>query len=138
MPSSINGFLSIPVYAFIDFDPDGIGILSTYKHGSLSLAHESTYLSTQGIQWLCMKSSHMRSSESGHQYQSLLRLTERDRRRARCILERLLAKKHEDDWRRELQVMLMLNVKNEIEVLKAKSDYSWQDFAKEEIQYLQQ
>ena len=38
-PSPSNGFASPPLHALVDFDPDGIAILSTYKHGSDNLSH---------------------------------------------------------------------------------------------------
>lgn len=45
----------------------------------------------------------------------LLRLTKRDRRIAGKMLERDMC--GEEEWRRELQTMLVLNVKAEIQVL---------------------
>jgi meiotic recombination protein SPO11 len=45
--------------------------------------------------------------------QGLLKLTSRDRR----IAFKMLEKDVEVEWRRELQIMMMLNVKAEIQVL---------------------
>ena len=46
-----------------------------------------------------------------------MRLTKRDRRIAVKMLEREMGGEEEWIWRRELRVMLMLNVKAEIQVL---------------------
>lgn len=45
----------IPAYALVDFDPDGIGIMRTYKHGSRSLLHEKN-ATLPGLIWLGVKS----------------------------------------------------------------------------------
>lgn len=132
IPSQFNGFRTIPVFAVVDYDPDGLGILATYKHGSFSLRHENADLKIPGIHWLGMKSfSHVRfSSAKDHQYQVLLRLSARDRHRATCMLHRPLLSEHgkEKEWRRELQVMLMLNIKNEIEILETANNDSLETF----------
>ena len=128
----------MPVLALMDYDPDGLGILATYKHGSLSLAHENAELTTPNILWIGMKScSHIESSSAkSHQYQVLLRLSARDRRRAKCMLQRPLLSENgtEKEWRRQLQVMLMLNVKNEIEVLDTMKSDGLEDFLVQKIQ----
>jgi meiotic recombination protein SPO11 len=95
----------------VDFDPDGIGIMSTYKHGSVNLAHESN-LAVRSIQWLGVRSCD--SLRIGGDAQGLLRLTARDRKIALKLLEKRLS---DGDWMRELQIMLMLNVKAEIQIL---------------------
>lgn len=137
IPSQFNNFRTIPVFAVVDYDPDGLGILATYKHGSFSLRHENADLKIPGIYWLGMKSfSHVRfSSAKGHQYQVLLRLSARDRHRAMCMLHRPLLSEHgeEKEWRRELQVMLMLNIKNEIEILETANNDSLETFLLEEM-----
>ncbi|KAK7954661.1 Spo11/DNA topoisomerase VI subunit A [Apiospora saccharicola] len=46
----------IPLYALIDFDPDGVSILRTYKHGSQSMRHEE-HVTAPGLLWLGVKSS---------------------------------------------------------------------------------
>jgi meiotic recombination protein SPO11 len=103
----------------MDFDPDGIGILSTYKHGSRRLSHENGHLNVPGIQWLGIKSDDFRSNREGDDAGSgaemgLLRLSVRDRKRAINMLDK---DGWDMEWRREMQVMLMLNVKAEMEIL---------------------
>jgi len=84
--------------------------MSTYKHGSMALAHESATLAVPSIQWLGVRSCDFLQEEDA---QGLLKLTARDRR----IAVKMLEKDVEEEWRRELQIMLMVNVKAEIQVL---------------------
>jgi meiotic recombination protein SPO11 len=105
---------SIPILALVDFDPDGIGIMSTYKHGSMSLAHE-TNLAVPSIQWLGIRSRDF--LDTGNEIQGLLSLTARDRNIAVKMLGKTVAEGNRNEWKRELQIMLMLNVKAEIQIL---------------------
>ncbi len=108
-----------PIFALLDFDPYGIAILSTYKHGSIQLAHENAHINVPSIRWLGLKSADLRSENSAEEEQGLLGLTARDRRLARKMLERPIfaVDGPGKEWRRELQVMLMLNMKAEIQLL---------------------
>ncbi|KAF7960182.1 hypothetical protein EAE96_001780 [Botrytis aclada] len=107
----------IPIYALVDFDPDGIGIMSTYKHGSVALAHENENLSVPSMRWLGLKSKDM--MQGGKENEGLLKLTERDRRLAVKMLERDMCQEGgvETEWRKEIQVMLMLNKKAEVQII---------------------
>jgi meiotic recombination protein SPO11 len=108
----------------MDFDPDGIQIVSTYKHGSITLAHENSALALPSIQWIGVKSSHItQQEESHHQVQGSLKLSARDRNQATKMLERepFTEKGLEPEWRREIQVMLMLSMKAEIQLLGSKT-----------------
>ena len=121
-------FPYIPIFALVDFDPDGLGIMSTYKHGSMALAHESLNLIVPSVQWLGVRSSDFLAT--GLDVQGLLKLTARDRRIARKMLEKEMfgEEGQETEWRRELQVMLMTNVKAEIQILgNSKSLGIWLD-----------
>ena len=109
-----------PIYALTDFDPDGLSITSTYKHGSLRLSHENAGLNVPSIKWLGMQSRDVLAGTGRDDYSGLLPLTARDRKKAADMLERsevLHEGGSEEEWRRELQVMLMLNVKAKLEVL---------------------
>ncbi|KAB8304012.1 hypothetical protein EYC80_005362 [Monilinia laxa] len=110
-------FPLISIYALVDFDPDGIGIMSTYKHGSAALAHENENLSVPSICWLGLKSTDM--MQGAEENEGLLKLTKRDRRLAVSILQRDVCQDNgdEEEWRRELQIMLMLNKKAEIQII---------------------
>lgn len=122
------------MYAFVDLDPDGIAIMSTYKYGSYRLAHEDVALkdtpalSLPNIRWLGVKShdiSRVPANEATAvttempDLQGLLRLTERDRTKASRMLEWDLCSEigPEQEWRRELQTMLTLNIKAECQIL---------------------
>ena len=120
-PAPQNGFCAPPTYALVDCDPDGIGILSTYKHGSKNLAHETSHLRLPQLQWLGLRSEQILSSHELHSNQGLLTLSSRDRNKARKMLEWDVLV-GDGDLRRELQIMLMLNVKAELQLLDAMAD----------------
>ncbi|CAI6293212.1 unnamed protein product [Periconia digitata] len=124
----------IPTYALVDFDPDGIAIMSTYKHGSYRLAHEDVShnqgsgLRLPGLQWLGVQSHHITNGRADRKLaetttladtQGLMRLTARDRQKAHRMLEWDLCAEGglEAKWRVELQRMLMLNIKAEMQIL---------------------
>jgi meiotic recombination protein SPO11 len=91
--------------------------MSTYKHGSIALAHKTLNLTVPTIKWLGIRSSDFVADEE--EAQGLLKLSARDRRIAGKMLEKDIFDEdgNEMEWRRELQVMLMLNVKAEIQIL---------------------
>lgn len=122
-PSIRNGYASPSVYGLADFDPDGITILSIYKHGSKALAHESQGHVVPQLQWLGLRSEHLLlAMERGGTpaTQGLLTLTPRDRKKATKMLddcETSDAGYEASLQRAELQTMLMLNVKAELQLL---------------------
>lgn len=119
-PSISNGFASPTVYGLADFDPDGLAILSTYKHGSKALAHESKDHAVPELRGLGLRSEHIRlAGTDTHAAQGLLTLTKRDRQKALTMLEQLGDEddEHSAMQRRELQTMLLLNVKAELQLL---------------------
>lgn len=120
----------------MDFDPDGIAIMSTYKHGSFNLSHENEQLNVGRLQWLGVRCQDILSKPAGAsgcddartvvmEPAGLLRLSARDRKKAAKMLENSEVFREEEkgargaerQWRGELQVMLMLNVKAEMEIL---------------------
>ena len=118
-PLPQNGFSSVPVYALVDLDPDGLAILSVYKSGSIALAHEGASLCVPHLQWLGLRLEHLKfESEDVHATQGLLSLTERDRRKATKMLESC----DDREMTCVLQQMLMLNVKAELQILDASAD----------------
>ena len=96
--------------------------MSTYKHGSLRLSHENAHLNVPSIQWLGIQSSDVLDESDGQEGNWLLRLTRRDRKKAAKMLEWDVLREEglEGGWRREVQVMLMLGVKAEMEILGAR------------------
>jgi meiotic recombination protein SPO11 len=122
------------MYALVDSDPDGIHIMSTYKHGSLRLAHEDVaQADTPGVnlpnlQWLGVQIHHIDQAPGNEgdtataalaDVQGVMKLTARDRTKAHRMLEWGVCGEHgsEPAWRAELQRMLMLNVKAEMQIL---------------------
>nr|OQO28727.1 hypothetical protein B0A51_02970 [Rachicladosporium sp. CCFEE 5018] len=120
-PTPQNSFASPPVYGLTDFDPDGLAIFTTYKHGSARLGNEYAGLKLPDMQWLGLRSSALADVDDTHASQGLLPLTPRDRKRARLMLDwSVLA--DEQEIRAELQRMLMLGFKAELQLLDASPD----------------
>jgi meiotic recombination protein SPO11 len=120
LPSSRNQFHSCPVYGLFDFDPDGIGIFHTYKYGSWNTAHEGAHIACPRLQWLGLRSSDVFASTNEQSEHAVLQLTARDRCRASSML--LWPAFHEASehlLKRELQLMLFLNQKAEIQLIDA-------------------
>jgi meiotic recombination protein SPO11 len=91
--------------------------MSTYKYSSVKLRHENHNLIVPSINWLGVKSKDIVPREESATA-GLLRLSDRDRRIASRMLERPEFQEGvESEWRRELQVMLVLNCKAEIQIL---------------------
>ncbi|KAI6249188.1 Meiotic recombination protein SPO11-1 [Erysiphe necator] len=112
----------LPIYALMDFDPDGIAIMATYKFGSIKSSYQKNYTVPQ-IEWIGIKSNvilHFLETSQGLQI-----LSARDRRLAIKMLERVRVM----EWKEELQIMLMLNLKAEIQILgNSNSLCQWLDF----------
>lgn len=113
------------MYVLTDHDPHGMSILSTYAHGSASLAHQNQELAVPGLRWLGVKladavGTQLREDgEGGSDAPGILALTKRDRRLAKSMLgtHPAFAEGVHQDWRREVQCMLLLNMKAEIQIL---------------------
>lgn len=122
------------MYGLVDWDPDGIAILSTYKYGSYRLAHEDVAqadgptLSLPDLRWLGIRGHNISRTPVGEsgtdtsamsRLQGLMKLTPRDRKKAMHMLEWDLCadEGQEQGWRQELQNMLMLNIKAEMQIL---------------------
>ena len=85
-------------------------------------------LKVPSIQWLGIKSAdtqHHIDRTTDHDSQGLLQLSLRDRKKAIKMLENnvvLAENGSEREWRREIQVMLMLGMKAEMEILAQRSE----------------
>jgi meiotic recombination protein SPO11 len=88
----------------------------------MRLRHEQSQLECPTITWLGLRTSDIASSDDVHHEQGLLKLSARDRVRAKGILAKDFCATGgvEAEWRRELQVMLTLNLKAEIQLLNAR------------------
>ncbi len=109
--------------------------MSTYKYGSVKLSHENARLNVPSVQWLGIQSRDVIPRNGEDEYSGLLRLSARDRKKAADMLEKsevLQEGGKEDEWRRELQVMLMSNVKAEMEIL-AEREGGLKDWVEERL-----
>ncbi|KAF2153554.1 DNA topoisomerase IV, alpha subunit [Myriangium duriaei CBS 260.36] len=113
-----NGFRDLPVLILTDFDPDGLAIFNTFKHGSNALEHEGPESAVPNATRLGLSSQHVKNYIDSIDCQALMSLTKRDRRKAQLMLQRGTG----TDERRELQVMLMLNFKAELQLLDNEED----------------
>ncbi|WQF79407.1 Putative spo11/DNA topoisomerase VI subunit A, spo11/DNA topoisomerase VI, subunit A [Colletotrichum destructivum] len=130
----------LPILALVDYDYDGIAIMRCYSHGSRGHAHEKNTV-VPSMAWLGIKSGDLapRQDEGSDCSQRPLgpnlfehssSITRKDRKSA----ARLISEIDEDgtdydiDCRRELQVMLFLGVKAEIQAVDDAGDTSsWLD-----------
>lgn len=102
----------------MDHDPHGLNILSVYKFGSVALAHENHRLIVSQLELLGVKNEDLeciQNSEHG-----ILSLTSSDRRKAVQLLGKTYIWSQEE-WRSELQIMLFMNVKAEIQAMDLES-----------------
>jgi meiotic recombination protein SPO11 len=154
----------IPIFALVDYDPDGLNIFHCYRFRS-STTFQDTDVTAPGIRWLGIKSQDLleheiylnnsvrhssankqsptsqSSQESSSSKTSISStdcrdpvsfLSTRDRKVAVGILEKLLDVKDDAEVaevQRELQVMLMMGVKAEIQWLDEAGNLAdWLDF----------
>ncbi|KAH0004677.1 DNA topoisomerase IV, alpha subunit, partial [Aureobasidium melanogenum] len=116
-----NGFAEPPVFGLVDYDPDGLAILHTYKHGSKKMSEDNAALIVPRIQWLGLHGRAITDVDHTHRNQGLMTLTSRDRHKARKMLEWEASSDQGPQWCRELQVMLMLNLKAEMQIVDSDS-----------------
>ncbi|KAF5505504.1 Meiotic recombination protein rec12 [Colletotrichum siamense] len=134
----------IPIYGLVDFDPYGVNIMRCYSHGSRGHAHE-VGVTVPSMQWLGIKSDDLlgrrdlevdddsafsRQQQSESSFDATDALKERDRKIAKTLLRNISADfdEYNIECRRELQIMLFLNVKAEIQAVDDAGDISnWLD-----------
>lgn len=104
----------------VDSDPDGMAILSTYKYGSIAQAREIANLNVPKLEWLGLRASEVVAKTDSLGDETVVPLSSRDRKRAQAMLAKspcFAEDGPEPTWRAELQQMLMLNIKAEMELL---------------------
>ncbi|KAJ5360221.1 Winged helix-turn-helix transcription repressor DNA-binding [Penicillium concentricum] len=107
-------------YALTDGDPHGMAIMSTYKFGSAAHLHQNARLSMPRLQWLGLRVTDIIAVPEVLGDTALLSLTTRDRKKIMAMLRNSpvwASDGPEPEWRAELQRMLVLNLKAEIEIL---------------------
>ncbi|KAB8234655.1 putative meiosis-specific topoisomerase Spo11 [Aspergillus alliaceus] len=111
---------ALTFYALVDSDPDGMAIMSTYKYGSMAHTSQNGRLNITRLRWLGLRTSEVVTGASNNDDEALIRLTARDRKKIITMLSNnpvWMEEGPELEWRAELQQMLMLNLKAEIEIL---------------------
>ncbi|KAJ4136359.1 endodeoxyribonuclease [Fusarium equiseti] len=138
----------LPILGLFDYDPDGVKIMRCYRDGSDRLGHE-TDLSINKLQWLGIKSTHLFRDFSGARSAPTSRssrtsiastacrdpvtyMSTRERNVAISTLKKVSDSSSDrievPETMRELQNMLALGVKAEIEWLDESGDLcSWLD-----------
>ncbi|KAJ5794696.1 Winged helix-turn-helix transcription repressor DNA-binding [Penicillium paradoxum] len=107
-------------YALTDGDPHGMAIMSTYKYGSTAHLDQNARLSIPRLQWLGLRVTDIIAVPEVLGDKALLSLTIRDRKKIIAMLRNSpvwAIDGPEPEWRAELQRMLLLNLKAEIEIL---------------------
>ncbi|CAI7610648.1 unnamed protein product [Penicillium palitans] len=107
-------------YALTDGDPHGMAIMSTYKYGSAAHLDQNARLSIPRLQWLGLRVTDIIAVPEVLGDTALLSLTMRDRKKIVAMLRNSpvwASDGPEPEGRSELQRMLVLNLKAEIEIL---------------------
>ncbi|CAI7626921.1 unnamed protein product [Penicillium glandicola] len=107
-------------YVLTDGDPHGMAIMSTYKYCSAAHLHQNARLSMPRLQWLGLRVTDIIAVPEVLGDTALLSLTIRDRKKIMAMLRNSpvwASDGPEPEWRAELQRMLVLNMKAEIEIL---------------------
>ncbi|KAI0508931.1 Spo11/DNA topoisomerase VI subunit A [Xylaria bambusicola] len=136
-----TSFPLLPMFGLVDFDPHGVHIMLTYKNGSRSLQHEQNTILSR-LTWLGPRSSDVlgfRTLEPAPTREctpvdTTLPLRIRERRVAVKLLSSAIESDDEfvanNDLIRELQIMLLLNTKAEIQAVDDAGDLTkWLDNA---------
>ena len=106
--------LQIPILGLVDSDPYGLKILSVYMSGSKNMSYDSANLTTPDIKWLGIRPSDLDKYRIPEQCR--LAMTEHDIKTGKELLEEDFIKKN-DDWYRELSLMVSKKEKAEIQAL---------------------
>ncbi len=117
--------MKLPVYVLVDNDPWGYYIYSVVKQGSINLAFESQRMAIPGARFIGMSSFDMERFDIPRAV--TISLNDQDTRRAKEILNYPWFGKKKGriyPWRNEINHMLKLGVKLELEALSSK-DFSF-------------
>ncbi|CAM9829307.1 unnamed protein product, partial [Heterosigma akashiwo] len=108
--------LNIPVFGLVDSDPYGLKILSVYMSGSKNMSYDSASLTTPDIKWLGIRPSDLDKYKLPEQCR--LDMTEHDIKTGKELLNEDFIKKN-PAWYKELELMLKMKKKAEIQALSA-------------------
>ncbi|XP_064626752.1 meiotic recombination protein SPO11-like [Lineus longissimus] len=104
----------IPIFGLVDADPHGIEILSIYKFGSKALSFEAHNLTVPAIKWLGVLPSDIQRLNVPNS--ALIPLTKPDVDKARDLLRRPYILQN-PVWKQEIDIMLRMGLKAEIQCL---------------------
>ena len=116
--------LHIPVLGLVDSDPAGAKILSVYMQGSKNMSYASAHLTTKDIKWLGVRPSDYKRYNIPQE--CLIPMTKHDIKVGNDLLEEDFIKQNQQ-WTKEIKVMLRLKKKAEIQAL---SSYGFQYLTK--------
>lgn len=116
----INDELKLPILAIMDADVYGFEIMRVYSIGSKALSFEARSLAVPNIKWLGLLPSDLRpESGFGIPSSAFIKNTQADVKKARRLLEEEFVIKR-PRWREELETLLELGIKAEIQALNAR------------------
>ncbi|CAE6457035.1 unnamed protein product [Rhizoctonia solani] len=101
---------SIPILCLVDADSHGVDILSVYKFGSRTMAHED--LAAERVEWIGVKREDI--TRIGISSSEMLEITAADVRKAESMLR---SETLPIEWAKELEQMLESGTKAEIEII---------------------
>lgn len=116
----INDELNLPILAIMDADIYGFEILRVYSVGSKALSFEASNLAVPNIKWLGLLPSDL-TEDSGFSIpkSTHLKMTKSDERRIKLLLEEEFVIR-KPQWGRQIQTLLDLGIKAEIQALNAR------------------
>ncbi|MCY3411859.1 MAG: hypothetical protein INQ03_09525 [Candidatus Heimdallarchaeota archaeon] len=115
----IDEELNLPILALMDADIYGFEILRVYSVGSKALSFEAANLAVPNIKWLGLLPSDLKDESDFKIPKSThIKMSNSDEKRTKLLLEEEFVKR-KPEWTREIQVLLDLKVKAEIQALNA-------------------
>ncbi|MHA1732268.1 MAG: DNA topoisomerase IV subunit A [Promethearchaeota archaeon] len=110
----LNKELSLPTFCLVDSDPYGHYIYSVYLRGSKRLSYESPFLATPNMHLLGVLSRDLDAYEIPNQCR--LPMNQADIKRAKEMLNEEFIMRNKP-WKEDLELMLKMKVKAEIQAL---------------------
>ena len=110
----VSETLNIPVLGLVDSDPSGLKIISVYMQGSKNMSYDSRSLTTRDIKWLGVRPTDFEKYNIPEE--CLIPMTDADMRTGQLLLQEDFIKQNEE-WSKEIKLMLKLKRKAEIQAL---------------------
>jgi len=110
----ISESLNIPVLGLVDSDPSGLKIISVYMQGSKNMSYDSASLTTRNIKWLGVRPTDFEKYKIPEE--CLIAMSPADIRTGELLLKEPFIVQNEE-WCKEIRLMLKLKKKAEIQAL---------------------